>query len=351
MRLGDSGAMLAILRATLPRACSAAFDKHTWWAVLAGVGIAAVFLMPAKEVLAQTVATPLSKQTFCIAHLEKRIIQLAKLREYAGALAVANEFQEAARGRFGSESTCFARALNHRASFLQLMSRPLEAAPLFEQALAIYQRQLPADHADLTLALNNWGSNLFWQRRYTEAARLHEEALERRQRALPIDERAIADSLHNLADAYRYLGRPPSVVMSLYERSLQIRKKALRPDDPAIGQSLQNLASVYELQGDLDTAEQNLRAALAIYRRSTVPDVPAIAAVLNRLGGIAFRQGHLVVAERQFREAIRRLKRSGAPPSMTLAAVLDDLAVNQIERELLDDAKALLRSTRSAIPY
>jgi CHAT domain-containing protein/Tfp pilus assembly protein PilF len=337
--------MMSIVNAILPRAKS---DKHAGLAVLAGVGIAAVFLMRANEVLAQTAATPPPKQTLCIAHLEKRIIQLAKLREYTRALAVANEFQEATRSRFGSESTCFARALSHRASFLQLMSRPQEAAPLFEQTLAIYQRLLPADHADLTLALNNWGSNLFWQRRYAEAARLHEEALERRQRALPIDERAIADSLHNLADAYRYLGRPPSVVMSLYERSLQIRKKVLRPDDPAIGQSLQNLASVYELQGDLDTAEQNLRAALAIYRRSTVPDVPALAAVLNRLGGIAFRRGHLVAAERQFREAIRQLKRSGAPPSMTLAAALDDLAVNQIERELLDDAKALLLEALAA---
>jgi tetratricopeptide (TPR) repeat protein len=142
------------------------------------VGVA--FLMLPTGVFAQQTTDPISDKGVCVPHLEKRIIRLAKVREYTRALAVANRFEEATRSRFGLEAPCFARALAHRANFLQLMSRPLEAAPLFEQSLAIYRRQLPVDHPELSLALNNLGSNLFWQRRYAEAARLHEEALDLR---------------------------------------------------------------------------------------------------------------------------------------------------------------------------
>jgi tetratricopeptide (TPR) repeat protein len=232
--------------------------------------------------------------------------------------------------------------LQHHATFLQLLSRVLDAAPLFEESLAIYRKELPADHPELTLAINNLGSNLFWQRRYAEAAKLHEEALQSRQRALPLDERTVADSLHNLADAYRYLGRPAADVIALYQRALEIRRRLLPPDDPAIGQSLQNLASVHELLGDMHDAEQNLRMALAVYRRSAHPDAQVIGGALNRLGIVAFQNGDLKKAETQFRAAIRQLKSPGALPSMALAAALDDLAVNQMEQQRLDDARTLL---------
>jgi CHAT domain-containing protein/tetratricopeptide (TPR) repeat protein len=274
--------------------------------------------------------------------MERQISAMLRGREYAKAMVVVKEFEQAVQLRFGVDSICYARAMANRASLFQVLNQVMDAAPLFEQSLAIYRRHLSPDHPELTLVMSNLGVNLFWQRQYAYAARLHEEALALRQRTSPIDEQAIAASLHNLADAYRYLGRAPQDVIKMYQRSLDIRRRVLRPDDPAIAQSLQNLASAREQIGDLGGAEADLRTALEIYRRSQQSDEIAVAAVLNRLGGIAFRRGQLKEAESKFRESLSVQRDSQTPQKLTMAATLDDFAVNQLEQQRLDEAKKLI---------
>jgi hypothetical protein len=124
--------------------------------------------------------------TLCIEDLEKRIHSLSAVQNYAEALSVAEEFDQETLIHFGVRSECHARALSQRATLLWLQNHPAESGPLFEQALAIYRAELPADDPAVTLALTYLGDQRFWMRQYTEAARLHEEALDLRRKRRPL---------------------------------------------------------------------------------------------------------------------------------------------------------------------
>ena len=277
----------------------------------------------------------------CEEEVEKTLGEHLRARDYASALPVVERLEQVSKSRFGEASGCYARAMAHKATVLQLLNRLIEAEPLFESSLQIYRRHLPGDHPEVTLALNNLGSHRFWMRRYAEAARLHEEALELRQKKQPIDEKAIAESLHNLADSYRYLGRAPEAVERLYRESLAIKSRILVAGDPGLGQSRQNLASALELKGDLRGASENLAEALAIYRKALPADDPRIAGVLNRQAALMLTQGRSREAEQRFRESLRLQRASPTAQQMTLAATLDDFAFNQILIGKLDEAKDL----------
>ncbi len=219
----------------------------------------------------------------CAAEIEPRIESAIAARKYNEALAATEEFGQVAKARFGLDSRCYADALAQRAVVLQLMDRMAEAGPSYEQALALFRKRGPPDDPKLTLTLNDLGVHHFHMRQYEKAARGHEEALELRRKRKPLDEIAVAESLHNLADAYRYLRRAPDDILKLYQEALEIKIRLLKPDDVSIGHTMQNLASAQEDRGDLSSASRSLEQTLALYRRALPPDDPRIAAVIIRV--------------------------------------------------------------------
>ncbi len=280
----------------------------------------------------------------CSPDIEARIASEINSQNYKDALETANELEQSAIARFGRNSRCYAGALGERAVILQLLNRGVEAEPIFQNALALARQHSEPDDPKLTLILNNYGVNLFWMRRYQEAAKLHEEALELRKKYKPLDQSAVAESLHNLADAYRYLDRDPQEVEKLYKDALAIKLGVSPRNDVSIAQTRQNLASAQENLGNhLKDASDNLEQALTIYRRDLNPGDPRLAAVLNRQAIIYFRQGANKEAEAKFREALGLQRASAATQRITLAATLDDFAVNQIQLGRYDEANALAR--------
>src|SRR5882757_4353515 len=173
---------------------------HLRWACLGWAFL--VLLIANGNVAAAPKAAPAPNATLdqCETGLESQIASATNARRYQQALAAARELKQAARARFGENSRCYADALAREAVALQLLERPAEAGPLFEQSLALFRKIGPDDDPKLTLTLNNFGVHRFQLRQYQDAARLHEEALELRRNRRPLDEHAVAESLHNLAD-------------------------------------------------------------------------------------------------------------------------------------------------------
>jgi CHAT domain-containing protein len=291
----------------------------------------------------QPAGPPAAVADRCAAEIEARLASAIATREYDRALGVAEELGQVAIARFGKESRCYADAVAQKAAVLQLLDRIGEAGPLFEQAVDLFRQYAPPDDPKLTLALNNLGFHLFQMRQYEKAARIHEEALELRRTRQPVDEVAVAESLHNLADVYRYLNRPPDDVLRLYQEALDIKLRVLQPNDVSIGQTRQNLASAQELLGDLDGSMRNLSQALALYQRALAPDDPRIAAVINRQAMVQFMQGAYEEAEASFREALRRHRASPTTQKATLAATLDDFAINQLQLGQVEESMQLAR--------
>src|SRR5262245_41099090 len=239
----------------------------------------------------------------CNEQLENRLKELAQAKRFTQALEVLDVLERDVEPRFGRDSECYAWVLAERGVFLRLADRIAESGPPIASALEIYRRHLPPDAPEVTLTLNNLGVSRFWMRFYEEAARLHEEALALRRTHQPLDEADVADSLHNLADTYRYLKRDVADVIATYKQALEIRRRVLGADHVSVAQSLQNLASAREVQGDFSGAEKDLSAALAIYRKNSQQgsEVVSAASVMNRLGGVLLVQGRAKEAERYFR--------------------------------------------------
>lgn len=290
----------------------------------------------------------------CSPEIQARIASAINSQNYEDALATANELEQSTITGFGRDSRCYAGALGERAVILQLLNRGVEAEPIFKDALALARQHSDPDDPKLALILNNYGVNLFWMRRYQEAAKLHEEALELRKRHKPLDQSAVAESLHNLADAYRYLDRDPEEVEKLYKDALAIKLGISPRNDVSIAQTRQNLASAQENlasakkdRNPLKDAFDNLDQALTIYRRDLKLGDPRIAAILNRQSILYFRQGANKEAEAKFREALNLQRSSAATQQITLAATLDDFALNQIQLGRYDEATALAREALS----
>ena len=277
----------------------------------------------------------------CAPEIEGKIAAAILALDYSKALASTNQLEQDASTRFGNASRCYGAALSEQAAALQLLNRGIEAEPIFERAIALLRQHSGPNDPKLALALSNYGVNLFWTRRYQDAARAHEEALELRRTLQPADPAAVADSLHNLADVYRYLNRSPEDVKRLYEEALNIKLGLSPPDDVSIAQTRQNLASAQEALVQLKEASDNLEQALQTYRRRLKPDDTRIAGALNRQGLLSFRQGNYKQAESKFVEALSLQRASSNTQLITLAATLDDFTLNQIQLGRYDQARTL----------
>jgi CHAT domain-containing protein len=246
-----------------------------------------------------------------------------------------------AQSEFGAESACSAQAHLLRGTAQQLLGRFEDAGRSFDDAVRLFRLSVPTDHPARTLALNNLGVQRFFMRRYDEALRAHEEALDSRRRATPADELAVAESLHNLADVYRLIGRPPSVAIAMYSEAITLRQRQLTETHRLVADSRQNLASAYELARDAGAATSQLAEALRIQQSLVPRDETAIAILLSRQAAHRVLLGRDDEAEAIYREAVTTLRASNHGQRLALAAVLDDFAVNQLRRKKLADAFTL----------
>jgi len=128
----------------------------------------------------------------------------------------------------------------------------LKAEPLYQRALAIYEKVLGSEHPDVAISLNNL-ANFYYKKDHPKAESLYLRAIAIRERALGLDHPDLAQSLNNLASLYQakgnYLKAEP-----LYQRALAIRQKVLGSEHPAVASSLSNLAGFYETKGDITRA-------------------------------------------------------------------------------------------------
>ena len=277
----------------------------------------------------------------CRPDIAEQIIDLTDKRDLVPALELADALLGNAAKELGARSSCAAQALFLRSTVLQVMGRIDDSGPPIDDAVAIFRQQVTPDHPALTLALNNQGAQRFWMRRYEAAAQSHEEALERRRRAVPVDELSVAESLQNLADTYRYLGRTADLLVRMYTEAIAIRSRRLSPDDSLVANCRQNLASAYELAGDNTQAARELTEALRIYRQASPRDDTVIAGILNRRAARLFVQGKYGEAELLFREALTTLRSAEHARKLASAAVLDDFVVNQMHNNNLEEARVL----------
>jgi tetratricopeptide (TPR) repeat protein len=197
----------------------------------------------------------------------------------------------------GDEHADVAVALNNLAELYRNLGRLSEAEPLFERSLAIKEKSLGDDHAAVATALNNLAILYAAQGRLTEAESLHERSLTIVEKSFGGNHPNVALTLNNLAILFAAQGRL-SDAEPLYERSLSIREKSLGSNHPDVATSLNNLAILYADQGRLSEAEPRLELSLAIREKSLGGDHPDVADSLHNLANLYRKQGREAEAEK-----------------------------------------------------
>src|SRR5262249_40416558 len=140
-----------------------------------------------------------------------------------------------------------ASSLNDLGIAYYLLGRYAEAEPLYERALMIRENALGRNHRDVAISLNNLARIYARLRRYDDAEALHRRAIASEEKAAGAG-RELAVSLNNLALVDLKVGRPGEAEQ-LTQRALALQQKVLPQGDADVAQSLNNLAVAYRQLG------------------------------------------------------------------------------------------------------
>ena len=131
--------------------------------------------------------------------------------------------------------------LIQQAAGLQAKGAVAEAALLWQQILAILEREAGPEHPLTATSLNNLAFLYFSLGRYRDAEPLYKRSLAIREKALGTEHPDTASSLNNLALLYDNQGRYGEAE-PLYKRALAIIEKVLGPEHSLIAPHLNNPA-------------------------------------------------------------------------------------------------------------
>src|SRR6516162_1343535 len=127
---------------------------------------------------------PAGAQQSDLQAIYKRYQEYYQAGNYAAAVVEAQKLEAVAKGRFGTNHTSYAAALNNLARVYWRQGKYIDAEGLYKRALAIREKALGASHPDVAQTLNNL-AYLYWrQRKYSEAEGLYKRALAIREAAL-----------------------------------------------------------------------------------------------------------------------------------------------------------------------
>ncbi len=199
------------------------------------------------------------------------------------------------------------------------------ARPLFEEAVAIYERLLGPDHPDTAASLHTLAWLLREQGDLAAARPLLERALEIRERVLGPDHLDTAASLHNLAWMLHHQGEL-TAARTLCERALEIRERTLGPDHPDTVQMLTVLAWLLRELGEHGAARPLLERALEIQQRVLGTDHPDTAWTLYAIAYVLREQAEHTAARPRCEQALEARRRVLGEDHLDVSFSLTELA-------------------------
>ncbi len=216
-----------------------------------------------------------------------------------------------------------------------------EGRPLLQQALALRERELGADHPDVARSLK-------------ELANLHravgnfDEAEPLLVRALAIEEEAygpvhadVAETVNGLA-ALHWDQAQYSRAQPLFERFTAINEEIFGPMHEEVARGLSNLGGMLLSQRKLDEAEPPLRRALTIRENVLDPNHPDLAGSLNNLGALYWLQEKYAAAEPLYQRTREIFEQTLGPDHLSTGAILNNLGELNWALERYEQAVPLL---------
>jgi hypothetical protein len=219
-----------------------------------------------------------------------------------------------------------------------------EASRLWENARAVYNRDLGEDHPNTLTAMNNLAVTYSDLGQDDKALVLKERTLKLRRARLGEDHPDTLASMNNLANTYDALGQHDKA-LALNEQTLKLMRAKLGEDHPDTLTSMNSLALTYYYLGQNDTALALGLQTLKLRRATLGEDHPDTLTSMNSLAATYINLGQhdkaLALNEQTLK--LRRAKLGEDHPD-TLTS-MSNLAVTYSERGQHEKALALKDQT------
>jgi tetratricopeptide (TPR) repeat protein/DNA-binding XRE family transcriptional regulator len=200
------------------------------------------------------------------------------------------------RADAGLENLALASVVTKVGDALQRRGRYMEAEPLLQRSLRIYEQIPSADQLAVARTLTSLSNVYNDQGKYAQAEPLLQRVLQIREQLLGPDHPVFASALRSLGSLYGRQGKYSQAEAAL-ERALTILEQALGPVHTDVMTTLANLAIGYAEQGKYEQAEPMFKRSLHILEQLLGPDHVDVTIALSNLGSIYILLGKYEQAE------------------------------------------------------
>ena len=227
-----------------------------------------------------------------------------------------------------------------------------KAERLYRQSLAIREKVLGKDHADLAESLSGLAGVLSLKK-IDEAERLARRSLSIREKALGESHLDVAESLLRLVEVTLEIGKP-SEIESHLRRAVSIRETSLGQSHPDLAESLISLGVFFDKRSQCREAEEPIRRAITMLEKSYGTNHPVVARGNLALASVIAGQGGSSDFEELIDRAIAVFEKSSGAESRDVARALSVKGMAQMnlgkykeaETNLLQSLAILEKSER-----
>lgn len=233
-----------------------------------------------------------------------------------------------------------ARAWLQLADRLDAQHREKEAEPLYEKALYLFERVLPAGDSKVVSTIERLISNVSRQGRVAEAELLARKALALRvSMGGGVSDQAEGELVlaHLLAESGKV-----DEAERLYRKALGIFEKTMATGSPRLARMYLTLGGFFRDQKRLSDAEQWYRRALEYAERHS-PDDPVVGHAVHELALCLEALERDADAERYFRQSLKLREASFLPGHPLVTGAYGDLARNLAYQERIAEADAVFK--------
>jgi tetratricopeptide (TPR) repeat protein len=241
----------------------------------------------------------------------------------------------------GEDHADVAQSLTDLAILFTDQGRYGEAEPLYARALDIWENALGPEHASVGTCLNSIGCLRYEQGRYAEAEQPLQRALAIWEKTLGPNHLNVALVAGNLGGVYNAMGRYAEAQTQTI-RALTTCEAAVGPDHPQVAVCLDNVAAIYHRLGQYDEAESALQRAFDIWEKAGYgSEHPDIAITLDVLAALCETLGRLDEAESARSRALEIREKAFGDGHPDVAASLSGLAGLRCRQKRYDEARVL----------
>ncbi len=237
------------------------------------------------------------------------VVALTKLGKYDQAL-VCRAAALVAVAATGDNPLVYARVLSVLAEVHDKQARPQQALKLQQQALALRESVLPADHPEVAQSLNSLGTVYLNLEELEQAHQHYLRALSIMEKAYGPNHPKVVPPLSNLGLVFKRQGKARQA-LAVWRRSLRIEEQVLGSAHPDLAISLYNLGNILRGLERYDEAQVAFARALAIREQALGLEHPLLANPLLGLANLAF-------SRQQYEKALTYYRRSLAIAEKTM---------------------------------